>query len=189
LWAWGDGFWGQLGDGTNSWSNNTPTQIGNATNWVYVSAGSRHTVAIRRDGTLWAWGHNSFGQLGDGTTADRNTPVQVGEFTNWVSVSAGTNHTMAIREGGTLWAWGQNGSGELGDGTGINRSSPGQIGNESNWASVFASSGDPIFSWGNGHTLAIRTDGTLWVWGSNDSGQLGDGTMTNRLYPFRITIP
>jgi alpha-tubulin suppressor-like RCC1 family protein len=89
--------------------------MGTATNWASVTAGYGHTVAIKTDGTLWAWGYNGDGELGDGTTVDKNIPVQIGTATNWKSVAAGLVHTVAIKTDGTLWAWGFNGSGQLGD--------------------------------------------------------------------------
>jgi hypothetical protein len=79
-----------------------------------VAAGGSHTVAIKADGTLWAWGRNQAGQLGDGTTEDQSSPVQVGTATNWLAVAAGHHHTVAVRSDGTLWAWGRNQSGQLG---------------------------------------------------------------------------
>ena len=143
-----------------------------------ISAGVVHTMAIGEDGSLWAWGSNSSGQLGDGTTASRNSPTRIGTDTDWVAVSAGAAHTMAIRQDGSLWAWGWNGYGQLGDGTTTNRHSPTRIGTATDWAAV--SAGD------DAHTMAIREDGSLWAWGWNGNGQLGDGTTTSRHSPVRI---
>jgi len=123
-------------------------------------------MAIRADGSLWAWGHNHFGQLGDGTTILRYIPVKV--MNDVVSVSAGVNHTMAIKADGSLWAWGLNSWGLLGDGTNINRHTPVMIMEE-----VIAVSA------GRNHTMAIRYDGSLWAWGSNERGLLGDGSTTH----------
>jgi alpha-tubulin suppressor-like RCC1 family protein len=131
-----------------------------------VAAGDEFTVAVRRDGTLWAWGSNDWGQLGDGTFTARTSPEQIGTATDWASVAAGYSHTVAIRSDGTLWAWGYNNDGQLGDGTTTNNTSPEQIGTATDWASVTA---------GHQHTVAIRSDGTLWAWGDNSLGQLGDG--------------
>jgi hypothetical protein len=102
-------------------------QIGSATNWARISAGYDHTIAIKTDGTLWAWGSNGDGQLGDGTYVDKNSPVQIGTATNWASISAGFKHSIAIKTDGSLWAWGLNNNGKLGDGTTAGKNSPVQI--------------------------------------------------------------
>src|SRR3989338_2030534 len=147
-----------------------------STNWSSVSAGEHHTAAIKTDGTLWAWGYNASGRLGDGTTTtNRTAPTQIGTATTWSSVSAGYYHTTAIKTDGTLWAWGYNELyGQLGDGTTTNRTTPIQIVAETTWSSVSA---------GYYHTTAIKTDGTLWAWGYNASGRLGDGTTTDKTTP------
>jgi|GEM_PF-627598 len=145
--------------------------------WQSVSAGMSHTMAIRTDGTLWAWGANDFGQLGDGTMIAKTTPVQIGTANDWQSVSAGTLHTMAIKNNGTLWGWGINGNSRLGDGTTTDKLLPTQIGSATNWKSVCA---------GDVNTLAIKTNGTLWAWGYNGYAQFGDGTMNNKTTPYQI---
>lgn len=142
-----------------------------------VAAGGAHTLGLKRDGTLWAWGWNEFGQLGDGTTTFRLTPAQVGSE-HWMAAAAGDLHTVALRSDGTLWAWGLNDDGQLGDGTTTQRLTPVQVGTETDWASIAAGTM-------SGHTVALKADGTLWAWGRNDHGQLGDGTTTQRLTPAR----
>jgi alpha-tubulin suppressor-like RCC1 family protein len=158
LWAWGANGSGQLGDGTTI-DRNTPVQVGIEANWHSVSAGWESTLAIKTDGTLWAWGGNTDGQLGDGTIVTRSTPVQIGNATIWRSVVCGARHTIALRTDGTIWAWGHNGYYQLGVGYPPSQSSstPVQIGTATNWQSVGA---------GTQHTVAVRTDGTLWSWGS-----------------------
>jgi len=142
-----------------------------------VAAGSYHTVAVKTDGTLWAWGYNYDGQLGDGTTVNKSSPVQVGTDSHWQSVAAGGYHTVAVKTDGTLWAWGFNYYGQLGNGTTGNKSSPVQVGTDNHWQSVTA---------GEYHTVAVKTDGTLWAWGYNTYGQLGDGTTTNKSSPVQV---
>ena len=92
--------------------------------WTTVAAGYNHTIGIKTDGTLWAWGRNDYGQLGDGTNTNKNVPTQIGTDTNWKLIAAGDNHTMAIKDNGTLWAWGRNNYGQLGDGTTVNKNTP-----------------------------------------------------------------
>ena len=142
-----------------------------------VSSSWAHTVALRNDGTVWAWGQNFSGGLGDGTTTDRHTPVQVQNLNNIVSISAGESNTVALRNDGTVWAWGWNSWGGLGDGTTTNRHTPVQVQNLNNIVSISA---------GGGHTVALRNDGTVWAWGRNVNGQLGDGTFTERHTPVQV---
>jgi alpha-tubulin suppressor-like RCC1 family protein len=178
LWSWGFNQFGQLGDGTNS-NKNVPTQVGANANWSKISAGVfSHTIALKSDGTLWGWGNNDFGQLGDGTNDNTNIPKQIGTETNWSAITAGYNFSIALKSDGTLWAWGVNSEGQLGDGTTvIFRNVPTQIGTTNNWS---------IISAGWYHVLAIKTDGTLWSWGWNNSGQLGNGNQTNSNQPLQI---
>lgn len=135
-----------------------------------ISAGTSHSIAIKSDGTLWAWGFNASGQLGDGTTTQRQIPVQVGITADWKVVSAGDNHTLAIKNDGTLWTWGYNQYGQLGDGTfGNSRAIPTKIGTHTDWEFVSA---------GASFSVAIKADGTLWSWGDNYYGQLGNSSTT-----------
>jgi len=180
LWSWGVNDFGQLGIGTsgNNTNKNTPTRVGTANDWKFVAAGHDHTLAIKNDNSLWAWGNNGNGRLGDGSYMQRTTPVQVGTAKDWAAVSAGGNHTVAIKNDGSLWAWGQNDLGQLGDGTNTGRSAPVQVGTAKDWASVSA---------GDYHTVAIKNDGSLYSWGRNIYGQLGNGTYTGKSTPVQVT--
>lgn len=182
LWTWGANRYGQLGLGHTN-SSVEPAQVGTNANWRTVSAGAGayHALAIRDDGTLWAWGDNRFGQLGLGHTSGVTEPTQVGAETIWESVAAGWRHTMAIRTDGTLWACGGNRFGQLGIGSTNNISLLTQVGLEASWAMVSASVGAGGYGDGayaenyRSHTVAMRTDGTIWTWGDNQYGQLGFG--------------
>jgi alpha-tubulin suppressor-like RCC1 family protein len=143
-----------------------------------VAAGEYHTVALRADGSLWAWGWNLYGQLGDGTGTARPAPVRIGTDSTWTSVAAGGSHTLALQADGSLWAWGDNEYGQLGDGTQVNR-----------YAAVPAGAvgrAPIVVVAGYYHSLAAAPDGSLWAWGANTQGQLGDGTTTDRHTPVRI---
>lgn len=169
LWGWGENSCGQLGDGTTT-NKSTPVKI--MDNVIYVSTGSNHTVAIKDDGSLWTWGDNCYGQLGDGTTINKSAPIKI--MDNVIYVSAGDINTAVIKGDGSLWAWGQNGSGQLGDGTTEDSCSPMRIMDDS----VSVSTGF--------HTMTIKRDGSLWAWGENSWGQLGDGTQKNKFTPTKI---
>ncbi|MCL1875212.1 MAG: InlB B-repeat-containing protein [Synergistaceae bacterium] len=148
-----------------------------SSDWAVIAAGDDHSMAIKTDGSLWAWGWNEYGQLGDGSTINRRAPVRAGAANDWQTVSAGSDHTAAIKTDGSLWAWGYNYYGQLGNGTNTNNSSPVRVGSENDWAAVAA-------SWS--HTIAMKTDGSLWAWGINYNYQLGDGTTISRNEPVRV---
>ena len=170
LWTWGSNQEGQLGAETQE------TGVDREGNQVAVSgislavledvrsvaAGGDFTVALKTDGTLWAWGGNDYGQLGNGTVVSAAQPVQV--LDQVTAVSAGDYHVAAIRADGTLWTWGDNLYGQLGDGTGDSVSAPHQVLTDVRFAVM-----------GDYHAAAISTDGTLYTWGSNLDGQLGTG--------------
>jgi alpha-tubulin suppressor-like RCC1 family protein/predicted cupin superfamily sugar epimerase len=144
-----------------------------------LAAGASHTVAVKADGSAWAWGANSLGQLGDNTTLSRLSPVRVSVLSGVASIAAGNFHTLAVRSDGTAWGWGFNGSSQLGDGTTIQRPAPVRIPGLENVVMVAA---------GAYHSVALSRDGSVWAWGGNDSGQLGDGTLVNRPAPVRLAI-
>jgi alpha-tubulin suppressor-like RCC1 family protein len=144
---------------------------------VKVATGVDHTVVILSDGSLWAWGANSNGQVGDGTINNRLTPFQVSPGSTWTDVTAGKFYTVAIKSDGTLWAWGINTYGTLGDGTYVDRLVPVQIGAHNDWAAVSA---------GSDHTLALKKNGTLWAWGRNQACEIGNGNKLIQAVPVQI---
>ncbi len=176
LWLWGYNIYGQLGENTITDKSSPVQTIAGGTTWRQVATGSSHTAAIKTDGTLWSWGYNSTGQLGDNTITNKSSPVQtVVGGNNWRQVAAGVSHTAAIKTDGTLWLWGVNNNGQLGDNTITDKSSPVQtIAGGTNWRQVAAC---------NYYTAAIKTDGTLWSWGYNVNGQLGDNTTASKSSP------
>lgn len=145
-----------------------------------ISFTNSSTMIVKNDGTLWGWGLNDKGQLGDGTTENKNRPTQIGTNSDWVSVVNAYNKSYAIKKDGTLWGWGYNEDGLLGEGTSTNRTTPTQIGTDTNWKKVitYVDSSNRVY--------ALKTNGTLWGWGYNGNGKLGDGTTTNRAVPTQI---
>ncbi|CAM3454999.1 hypothetical protein FLLO111716_11600 [Flavobacterium longum] len=133
--------------------------------WQKITTGQRHALALRSDGTLWAWGWNAFGQLGDGTEIDRVSPVQVGTDNDWKDIYAGSYHSMAIKTNGMLWGWGNNNGLQVGNNSNADQPTPVQIGNAT-WENLAL--GD-LFS------IGLQTNGTLWGWGANFWGMLGLG--------------
>ena len=203
VWAWGRNHAGQLGDGHLGTDSNTPVQVvgeggtGFLTGVVAVSASEHHSVAVKNDGTVWAWGRNYWGQLGDGNSeTDSDTPVQVldrggvGTLTGIVAVAAGEEHTLSLRYDGTVLAWGYNQYGQCGDGNsgvGIYTNTPvlaSREGGTGTLTDVVAISADLY------HSVALKNDGTettVWAWGYNSSGQLGDGgSPTNKDVPTQV---
>lgn len=220
VWSWGDNLSGNLGDGTYV-SRNSPGQIPGISNGLAVAAGWVHGVLLKTDGTVWTWGSNWAGQLGDGTIYTlRNSPVQVVGLTGAVAISSGSMHTLALKSDGTVWGWGRNLFGQLGDGTSMNnRLSPVQVSGLNGVVSIAAGdshsvavkSDGTVWIWGllpdgmavtpvqvsdlagitavaagDYHTLALKNNGTVWSWGTNVNGQLGDGTRISRSTPVQV---
>jgi alpha-tubulin suppressor-like RCC1 family protein len=178
LYSFGDNNSGQLGlnyQGDNPYQS-SPTQILGAT-WTIASAGTNSSYALKSDGTLYAWGRNNNGQLGDITTIDTSSPVQI-PGTSWANVSAGgDNFAFSIKTNGTLWSWGKNNGGQLGQSDTVDKSSPVQVGSLSTWADI---------SCGNFHTLILRSDSNLFAVGINSCGQLGSNNRVNALEPTQV---
>jgi alpha-tubulin suppressor-like RCC1 family protein len=180
LWMWGRGNEGKNGDNTSSTRSSPVTTVAGGTNWKQMDIGHSHTAAIKTDGTLWTWGWNLYGGLGDNTSSasSKSSPVTtVGGQGSWKQVSCGYYFTGAIKTDGTLWMWGYDQYGRLGQNSSPtnNTSSPiTTAAGGTNWKQV---------SLGARHAAAIKTDGTLWTWGINSSGQLGDNTLSSRSSP------
>jgi alpha-tubulin suppressor-like RCC1 family protein len=176
LWVWGLNNFGQLGANNTSDYSSPVTTIAGGTNWKQVACGYRYTAAIKTDGTLWVWGYNEFGKLGNTEKASCSSPITTSAGgTNWKQVSCGTGHTAAIKTDGTLWTWGYNQYGQLGNNDTLSRNAPfTTAGGGTDWKQV---------SCLGLQTAAIKTDGTLWTWGRNANGEIGDGTQSSRLSP------
>lgn len=178
LWCWGRNDQGQIGD--NSTTGRTiPVTVSGGGAWKIVDAGSnQHTCGIKIDNSLWCWGRNQYGEIGDNSTTQRLIPAAVSGGGSWKQVSAGGAHTCGIKSDDSLWCWGTNTSGQIGDGTTTSpRITPTALSGGGSWKFVGAS---------DASTCAIKSDDTLWCWGSNFSGQLGDGTTTARLVPTAV---
>jgi alpha-tubulin suppressor-like RCC1 family protein len=172
LWAWGKNDLGELGIGNNT-NQSSPLRVGSSSDWIDVMSGGHHSLALKANGEIWAWGFNYYGQIGDGTRTSRNTPVLVSA--GWAKLSRTWWYSSALQTNGTLWSWGSNGFGTLGDGTTIYRSSPVQeVTQNSDWSYLCG---------GCIHNAVIKNNNTLWSWGFNRSGTLGDGTTTDRSSP------
>jgi len=149
----------------------------NSQGWSSVAAGYLFTLGIRTDGSLWAWGNNTYGKLGLGDTTERHAPTRVGAWSDWLAVSDRGWHSIGIRADGSLWAWGRNDFGQLGLGDTTERHVPTRVGAWSDWLAVSA---------GDSHSLGIRADGSLWAWGNNNNGKLGLGDTTDRHVATRV---
>ena len=210
--AWGYNYNGQLGNGTTT-ERHAPVMVKTPDRKTYpdlpadftylqVSAGGSHSLALGSDGNVYAWGANSSGRLGDGTTSPRYTPVRVktpdrktypdlpADFT-YLQVSAGGDHSLALGSDGNAYACGSNGYGRLGDGTGGSRNAPVRVKtpDRSTYPDLPADFTYLQVSAGYYHSLAVGSDGNVYAWGLNGNGQLGDGTTTERHAPVRVKTP
>ena len=158
---------------------------------VAIASGLEHSLALMSDGTVRAWGWNAFGQLGDGTTANKLVPTQVPGLTGVViAIAAGANHSLALKSDGTIWAWGYNAHGELGNNSTVNSSVPVQVldANGLGFNAIIANSqiASIKIAAGSNHSFVLKSDGTVWAWGFNEHGQLGDGSTLTRKVPVQV---
>jgi alpha-tubulin suppressor-like RCC1 family protein len=170
VWAWGNNQYGELGNGTVTATGclciDTPVKVKAPTGIVALAGGGRYSLGLRADGTVWAWGHNEYGELGNGTTTDSAVPVEVKGLSGVVAIAAGYFHAMALTGGGQVLTWGRNTDGQLGNGAGTGSDLPVPV---TGLTQVRAIAGGGQFS------LALRSDGTVWAWSEDEHGQLRDG--------------
>jgi alpha-tubulin suppressor-like RCC1 family protein len=185
LWVWGQGIYGQMGDNTTVPKSSPIQTVAGGTNWASLVRGNWGSHgAIKTDGTLWLWGYNLSYNLGVGDSVARSSPTLVVGGGRWKTAVIGGQYTSTIaaftagiKTDGTLWMWGVNSTGQIGDNVSstVARSTPVQVvGGGTNWKQV---------SLGKQHSVAVKTDGTLWSWGLNNYGQLGDNTTVNKSSP------
>ena len=182
LWVWGENKYGVFGIPSEAHNQvrNSPVQCPGTT-WKFVSSSDESVQAIKTDGTLWCWGRNEAGQLGQNNRTNRSSPVQVGSGTDWACISTGQQAHAAVKTDGTLWTWGDNHYGLLGlnQGHPVKVSSPTQIPGTS-WVSIN----------GGTHTMGgIKTDGTMWMWGRNRFGDLGQSQPESSHISSPVQIP
>ena len=179
--GWGENNLGQLGNGTVLDKSSPVFVSGGIKDWTEISSSpvGKVVLAIRSDGTLWGWGSNSIGQLGDNTVVSKSSPVAiVGGFTDWAQVSAGSSHSLGVRSDGTAWGWGYGLRGQLGENSAVNQSSPvSVVGGFTDWVQVSA---------GGSHSLGVRLDGTAWAWGGGSQGRLGDNSTVSKSSPVSV---
>ena len=168
----------QLLKNINCISCDTPTSMPLDSTWEELFPSAYFTIGLKVNGTLFGWGFNLYGQLGNGSNINSPLPTQIGTNSLWESVSVGTNHCVAIQKDGTLWAWGQNNKGQLGNGSFVNSTVPIQIGIDTNWKKSIS---------GASFSMAFKSDGSLWSWGDNSHGQLGDGSNINKNFPIEVS--
>lgn len=176
--SWGSNTFGQLGNGGTSSYSYVPVEVNSLTGVIAIASGATYFLALKNDNTVWSWGNNFFGMLGDGTTTNRNVPVQLTSITGIISINAFASHALALKSDGTIWTWGLNSDGQLGTGTNTNSNIPVMV---SSLTSIVAVAG------GTNHSLAVSNNGDLWAWGRNGKGQLGNGTQTNSNSPIQVT--
>jgi alpha-tubulin suppressor-like RCC1 family protein len=166
-----------LGDAVGQFGSTLPVQGLLLSGVKSVHAMNGTSVVLRTDGTVWAWGNNDYGVLGNGSTTSSKTPAQVSGLTGVTALATGMRHILTLKSDGTVWAWGDNAYNQLGDGTNVRRTRPVQVAGLTQVTAIAA---------GQSHSLALKSDGTVWAWGDNVMGCLGDGTTISRAVPFKV---
>ncbi|RZJ66171.1 MAG: T9SS type A sorting domain-containing protein [Flavobacterium sp.] len=178
LWSWGNNDVGQLGNNSTASYSYVPVSTGSGSDWIEISGGNLHSIGKKADGTLWGWGNNGAYELimnGENFYAN---PFQISPDTDWNKIYAGYFKTFAIKYDGTLWGRGRNNLGDVGIGSTVWVPFFTQIGTANNWTKISAARCNSSFG--------LRSDNTLWAWGINENGRLGDGTVINRTAPVQI---
>ncbi len=190
VWSAGANDHGELGSG-NTEPCAVPALVSGLSGVVAVGAGWEFSLAAQGGGTVWAWGKNDYGQFGNGSTDDSTTPVQVSGLSNVIALGGGRDFAVALKSDGTVWAWGRNDRGQLGNGTTTNSTTPDQVSGLSNITAISVAQYGNVVDRGarafiGKYALALKEDGTVWAWGSNFSGHLGDCTMVARSTPVQV---
>ena len=180
VWAWGKNDSGQLGDGSYNIDRPTPVFVSGLVNVVSIAAGKSHSMALKKNGTVWTWGQNDKGQLGIGSTENKHHPVQLENLSDIIAIAAGGEHSLALQDNGTVWIWGLNEQGQLGNNSTINSTVPIKLQSLETFIAIAA---------GERHSMALTTDGTVWAWGQNSKGQLGNNSITDALVPIKVSAP
>jgi len=177
LWAWGYNSNGQLGskslivprkDPKPLIISRFPVRVGKDNDWIAISTRYYHCLALKSDGSLWGWGFNSRGQLGNNSTKKSFTPIRIGSDHDWTAIGTGHGHSIALKSNGTVWAWGLNRYGQVGNNSDdIEIHTPVRVGSDNSWIAIAA---------GAFHSLGVKSDGSLWTWGNNWHGKLGNNS-------------
>ena len=178
VWVMGGNEFGQLGNGAFEGEALEPTVIAGLNDVIAASTGGNYSVALKKDGTVWAWGLNRTGQLGNGTTQDSAVPRKIPGLNDVTAIATGGAHVVALKKDGTVWVWGGNQSGQLGTGGQQDCLIPTRLQGLQNITSIAA---------GAYNTSVLKSDGTVWSWGFNGSGQLGIGSSKRSRTPVQIS--
>jgi alpha-tubulin suppressor-like RCC1 family protein len=184
--AWGQNNAGQIGDNTSNNKKLTAVKVSDLVNVISLAAGKEHSMALKKNGTVWTWGSNDKGQLGTGSTQNQNHPVLIETLSDIIAIAAGGQHSLALQDDGTIWIWGLNNQGQLGNGTMMTdanlnyEASPAKVKSNETFIAIAA---------GENHSMALSTDGTVWAWGDNSKGQLGNNSIQNSLEPQKVNAP